>query len=267
MIEKKVKIRDDKVEINYYQQGQGNATLVFLHGWCINSTYWNTQFSHFAKHYSVYAIDLPGFGKSSADRENWTIEEYAKDVTGFIEMLGLENVILIGHSMSGEIMLQIVMNKNPRIIGLVGIDNFKNIDVEFTAEQMEQMSTFFNMLKEDFKNSAPVYAEKMLFHPSTSAEVKERVKNDIATSNPLIGFSTIMNYIKFTQAVPAKLEQLHYKLHLVHSDATPTNEKGLEARCKNGYEVKAIHATGHYPMIEKPDEFNQLLEELLENLD
>lgn len=102
-------IRDKHVEINYFQQGQGDITLLFLHGWCIDATYWKNQVEYFSKNFNVYAIDLPGFGKSKAERTNWTIEEYANDVTVFIDTMNLKNVVIIGHSMAGEIMLQTVV--------------------------------------------------------------------------------------------------------------------------------------------------------------
>ena len=102
MTAKKIKIRNSEVEINYYQQGKGDTTLLFLHGWCIDGTYWENQLNHFSKQYNALAIDLAGFGKSTANRQNWTIEEYAEDVNSFIDSLHLKNVVLIGHSMSGE---------------------------------------------------------------------------------------------------------------------------------------------------------------------
>ncbi|NCU32279.1 MAG: alpha/beta fold hydrolase [Candidatus Moranbacteria bacterium] len=143
MEEKKIKIRNNQVEINYYQLGKGNTTLLFLHGWCIDKTYWNNQINHFSKQYATLAIDLPGFGKSTANRQHWTIEEYAEDVNSLIDSFHLKNVVLIGHSMSGEIMIQTAMLNNQNIIGLIGVDNFKALDVEFTPEQMKQMTDFF----------------------------------------------------------------------------------------------------------------------------
>ncbi len=263
MTEKKIKIRNNQIEINYYQQGQGDTTLLFLHGWCIDGMYWKNQVDYFSKTYNVFAIDLPGFGKSKAERTNWTIEEYANDVTAFIDTMNLKNVVIIGHSMAGEIMLQTALTNNPKIVGVVGVDNFKFIDVAFTPEQMKQMTDFFPMLEKDFKNSAPVYADMMLFHPTTSKEVKDRVKTDFANSDSVIGYGTFMNQMQYAYTDAQRLEQLNYKLYLINNDVFPTNEAGLKNHCKNSFQVETISATGHYPMIEKPTEFNLILEKVL----
>jgi pimeloyl-ACP methyl ester carboxylesterase len=263
---KQVTIRDKQVEINYYQQGQGDTTLLFLHGWCINAAYWKNQVEHFSKTYNVLAIDLPGFGASKAERTNWTIEEYAKDVNAFIAAMKLRNVVIIGHSMAGDIMLQTALSNNPKIVGIVGVDNFKIIDVVFTPEQMKQMTDFFPLLEKDFKNAAPAYADMMLFHPATSKEVKDRVKTDFANSNSDIAYKTIITQMQYSSADAQRLEQLNYKLFLINSDYFPTNQPGLKNHCKSGFQVETISATGHYPMIEKPTEFNLILKKVLNEM-
>ncbi len=266
MTAKQITIRDKQVEINYFQQGQGDTTLLFLHGWCINGTYWANQFEYFSKNFNVYAIDLPGFGKSKAERDNWTIEEYSKDVIAFIDTMNLKNVVIIGHSMAGEIMLQIALTNNSEITGIVGIDNFKIIDVQFTPEQIKQMTDFFPMLENDFKNSAPLYAGFMLFHPTTSKDVKDRVKADFAISDSSIGYRTFMNQMQYAYNDAQRLEQLNYKLYLINGDSFQTNETGLKNHCKSSFKVETIAATGHYPMIEKPKEFNFILEKILDEM-
>ncbi len=266
MTAKQVTIRDKQVEINYFQQGHGDTTLLFLHGWCIDGRYWENQIEYFSENYNVYAIDLPGFGKSKAVRTDWTIEEYAHDVKAFIDTMNLKNVVIIGHSMAGEIMLHMALTNNLKIISIVGVDNFKMIDVVFSPEQMKQMTDFFPMLEKDFKNAAPAYADMMLFHPTTSKEVKDRVKTDFADSDAVIGYNTIMTQMQYAYTDAQRLEQLNYTLYLINSDSFPTNETGLKAHCKSGFQVETISATGHYPMIEKPTEFNVLLEKVLTEL-
>jgi len=163
-------------------------------------------------------------------------------------------------------MLQTALSNNSKIVGIVGVDNFKFIDVSFTPEQMKQMTDFFPMLQNDFKNSAPVYADMMLLQPTTSKEVKDRVKNDFVNCDSVIGYGTFMNQMQYANTDAQRLEQLNYKLYLINSDGLPTNKIGLNNHCKSSFQVQAIAATGHYPMIEKPTEFNLILEKVLTSM-
>jgi len=117
-----------------------------------------------------------------------------------------------------------------------------------------------------FKNAAPVYADLMLFHPTTSKDVKDRVKADFANSNSVTGFGTFMNQMQYAYNDALRLEQLNYKLYLINSDGFQTNEAGLKNHCKKGFKVETITETGHYPMIEKPKEFNLILEKILSEM-
>src|SRR5882762_3597848 len=122
------KISDQGVNIAYTDTGKGDTTLFFVHGWCINRGYWYNQVNYFSKKYRVVTIDLPGFGQSGKNRTAWTPETYGLDVDSVIAQLNLKNVILVGHSMAGDIVLQAAVNAPDRVIGLVGIDNFKGVN-------------------------------------------------------------------------------------------------------------------------------------------
>ena len=214
--------------IAYDQAGDGKMTLLFLHGWCINKEYWSNQVPFFAKNYNVYVMDLPGFGQSTSGRETWTIEEYANDVIGFMNKLDLNNVVLIGHSMSGSIMTELALTDHSRIIGLIGVDNFKDIDIQYSEEQLAQFDAALKAFKEDFQGMAPQYADMMLFHDSTPDDIRSRIKNDFANTDPKIGYESIVRYIQYNQQLADKLEQIPFKLYLLNSDAIPTNEEGLK---------------------------------------
>ena len=62
------------------------------------------------------------------------------------------------------------------------------------------------------------------------------------------------------------LPKLNQKIYLINSDVSPTNIAGLEATGVN-FEVVNINSTGHYPMIEKPEMFNQLLKQTIDKIE
>ncbi len=266
-IERKTgKLKTETSSIAYTWQGNADTTLMFLHGWGINSSYWDNQMDYFSVHYEVVSIDLPGFGNSKSRRDELTIESYANDVTNVISKLNLSKVIIVGHSMSGEIALEAALKNNKSIIGIVGVDNFKMIDVQYTEEQMIQMNSFFDFLKNDFKNAVSTYADNFLFSATTESAIRIRVKNDFCNIIPEIGFSSLDNLIKYSVNETDKLSKLNYKLYLINSAIVPTNIKGLEKYCKSSFEVNDIETTCHYPMIEKPEVFNKVLVQIVRKM-
>jgi pimeloyl-ACP methyl ester carboxylesterase len=256
---------NEKTRIYFAEQGEGNTALLFIHGWAINSSYWDSQLNYFSRNYRAIAIDLPGFGKSKSDRTQWTRQNYGEDIINVINKLHLENVILIGHSMSGDVAMEASFNNHKSITGIIGIDNYKTIDVVFTEQQINAMAGFLNAIVKDYKNSIPLFAET-LFHPSTDKDIRARIINDFINSDVNVSLATIFDMVEYSKIQVAKLSELNYKLYLVNSDFGPTNTTGLDKYCSKSYEVDYIHDTGHYPMIEKPDEFNRILDQTVRKI-
>ena len=75
----------DNVPIVYQKTGNGEQSLVFVHGWSCDKNYWSGQLEYFGNYYSVYTLDLAGHGESSLGRDDWTIENYGKDVKAVVE--------------------------------------------------------------------------------------------------------------------------------------------------------------------------------------
>src|SRR6185503_6552015 len=158
-----VAIKNGEVSISYTMAGNGDTSIVFVHGWGISKEYWKEQIEELSSDYKVVALDLGGHGQSGHNRENWTIEEFAKDVRAVIDGLHLNNVILVGHSMGGEIILQTALSFPAKVIGFIGIDNFKQFVTSFTPQEEKQVSDFMQSLKTNFDTTATMYTRLALF--------------------------------------------------------------------------------------------------------
>jgi pimeloyl-ACP methyl ester carboxylesterase len=108
-----IALSSDNVEINFDVLGDGKPALVFVHGWSNDRSIWDSQISYFSKKYKVVAVDLPGFGKSGNNRRNWTVPAFGGDVAAVIEKLDLDNVVLVGFSLGGPVVIE-TENKIPR---------------------------------------------------------------------------------------------------------------------------------------------------------
>lgn len=93
----------DSLQIAYVDEGQGAQTLLFIHGLGSYLKGWQKNIDSLKNHYRCIAIDLPGYGKSSKENDAYSMAFFAASVQAFIEHLELKNVVLIGHSMGGQV--------------------------------------------------------------------------------------------------------------------------------------------------------------------
>lgn len=249
--------------IVYNQYGKGDTTLLFVHGWCINKEYWNEQTKYFSDKYKVVALDLPGFGASDKDRTEWTFEKYTDDINEFIKAENLKNVILIGHSMSGDILLLMDTKYPGSVIGIVGIDNLKKPGVKLSEEENKGIEGFFAMMDSSFSGTVEMYTKQNLFPPSADTSIVDRVVKDFKSNDSVIAIKVLRSLIDVSQKERDMMQQLTHTLYLVNSDTDTTHIDSLKKYCKASAEVLYVHGTGHYPMIEKPAEFNAALEKVI----
>jgi len=251
------------VQIAYKKQGRGDTTLLFVHGWCINKEYWQSQVDFFSPRYSVVTIDLPGFGQSGKNKSTWDFAEYTEDIVKVIDDLKLKNVIVIGHSMSGDILLDLSIRYPSRIAGIAGVDNLHEPAGQMTEEDRGGAEIFFNLFSSRFDSVVSASMGQYLFQPSTDTTVKQRVMQSIFSADSLIAVQVLKSLTFFAQDEKARMQKLNHKLYLVNSDVMPVNADSLNKYCAKGHHVVYVHNTGHYPMIEKPGEFNAALQEVI----
>lgn len=93
------------VDINYIDYGEGENTIVLLHGWGQNIEMMKPIGNKFQKTNRVIIVDLPGFGGSLEPDTVWTMYDYAECIHELLKDLKVTNPIMIGHSFGGKISL------------------------------------------------------------------------------------------------------------------------------------------------------------------
>ena len=97
-----MKVEIQGLNINYIQEGQGQDVLL-LHGWGGSIETMVPIVNILKNSFRVTAVDLPGFGESSTPGDVIDSYGYAEIIKGFIDRMGLEKIILFGHSHGGRI--------------------------------------------------------------------------------------------------------------------------------------------------------------------
>ncbi len=264
---KAIEIKNGDVSIDYHLAGHGDTSIVLVHGWGISKEYWKHQEDELSSQYTVVSLDLGGHGESGHNRDDWTIEEYAKDVIAVINGLGLEHVILVGHSMGGEIVLQTALTLPGKVIGLIGIDNFKQFVTAFTPQEEKEINEFLGALKTNFDTTATMYTKLALFPPDyADSNSMNRVIRSIQETDTVAAIKSLESLMRFALKDSEMISRLPIPIHLIVSDYTITNEESFRRTAKTGSSIRVIKGTGHYPMIEKPEQFTYMLRETIQQI-
>lgn len=99
-----------EIELAYVDEGQGEYTIIFIHGLGSYLKAWEKNIEGLKDNFRCIAIDLPGYGKSSKIPHSGMMTFYAAVVNDFIHKLNLKNVVLAGHSMGGQIAMMAAIN-------------------------------------------------------------------------------------------------------------------------------------------------------------
>lgn len=103
-------------KVAFYQNGTKGVPLVFVHGFCEDSSLWEEFLEPFTDEYQIIRIDLPGFGNSEPV-ENISIAGMSERLLAVLEHLKIQKFIYIGHSMGGYAGLEVVKKVGNQLLG------------------------------------------------------------------------------------------------------------------------------------------------------
>jgi len=161
----------DGVQIAATVHRIGRPTVVLVHGWMCDQTYWDNQVPALTEHFGVVTVDVAGHGLSGTDRKVWTIASLGEDVAAVITKLGLEDIVVVGHSMGGRVALEVARLLPNAVVGVIGVDTLQNADETWDPEEAEAMLAQF---EQDFVGSCDAFVRSMFRKTADPALVDER---------------------------------------------------------------------------------------------
>ncbi|MFK7957067.1 MAG: alpha/beta fold hydrolase [Lysobacterales bacterium] len=232
---------------------------MFVHGWNCDRGYWNAQRDFFAKSHRVVTLDLAGHGESDQGRVDWTMQAFGADVVAVVSALDLHNVVLIGHSMGGKVVVEAASQLNSRVIAVVGADTFHNGG---RATPQPRRQDILDQLAEDYSGYVMKLGARMFVEQSDPA-IKDFVLADLAAAPfpAAIGARRASGSFDASQIMAS----LDVPLILISSDYLPTDVAHLKVNAR-AFQYLSMSGVGHFVMLEDPDTFNALLAEALADL-
>lgn len=250
----------DGIEIYYEVVGDGEVTLIPISGWGAQTSaeHWKYQLS-FSSDYKLVLIDLPGHGKSGNTRETYTMQSYGQDVKSIVERLNIENLILIGHSMGGAVILEAAKLLSSRILGLIMVDSLAgNLYVRMEAAEIKEILTPF---EENFERTFLNLLEPMLSDKFNPQDVNQ-LKNSIPHLDKRSLISALTELCKWD--MNDVLPEITRPIKCICAGRTfPPEIRDVYNRV---FDALYIEEVGHLLIYEDPSRFNKVFSELLEDI-
>lgn len=250
----------DGVPIAYATEGAGGPALVLIHGWSCDRSYWAAQVAGLSSDFQVITVDLAGHGESGTNRSSWTIDSFGQDVAAVVEAIGCNRVVLVGHSMGGNVAVAAALHLGARVKGLVWVDTYKKLGSPRSAEEVQRVLSPF---RADFKKTTEAYVRGM-FPAGADESLVRRVAENMAAAPPAVAVSALQASMMFGRTITKTLEGVDAPIVAINADEPPNDVPSMR---EHGVQVVITPGVGHFLMLEAPERFNNLLKEIVSQLD
>jgi len=266
---------DDGALIYYDVKGKGQPVL-FVHGWTMSSNVWKKQVDALSGQYQVITMDSRGHGNSSKTLNNHQVPRYAKDVRAVINQLKLKDVVVVGWSLAGPVVLSYweqFGDDKIKALALVDMTPFPFSPETWNTHGLKNynydgMNKIFIAFAEDRRNIGTGAVKKMFKDGEPSKEDLEWAVNEhLKTPTPIAiaiysdylirDFSSVLKTI----TVPTIVFSANSLLFKQSIDMG----KWTSRQIPNAKFVPFDDA-GHFLFYEKHEKFNKVLAEFIDAL-
>ena len=232
--------------------GDGGIPVILLHSFGGDSSHWASTLDHLRHHRRALAIDMRGHGKSARPRDmDYSIGAFVGDLEMVVKELKLQRFVLVGHSLGVAIAYAARLPR--QVAGLVLVGATGRMPPERAQKVMASLDTNYNQTMTQFMDRLLADAQP---------HVRTEVLNQMAKM-PREDAIAIMAALSKNDPLPAFDRYKGPKLimFVAHPDAG----NGLQLLRKDVKQV-SFEGTSHWPHMDKPKEFNEALEEFLQEI-
>jgi len=265
----------DGLELHYTAEGRGPA-IVLVHGLGSFAESWRHNVPALADRATVYALDLPGFGRSAKPRASYGLPYFAAVVHAFLDALGIAQASLVGHSLGGAVAAAATLRHPLRIdrLALVGavVPGFAfRPSWIYRLMALPGLGDCLGWL-----GCAPLYkaAVARCFHAPARSEVEFFVEHAYAERAGAEGRAAYLATLRGVRrdfevhaaGYRRALESLDTRVLLIHGlqdRVVPVRHSAELGAALPDATVRWVEACGHFPQIEHARTVNGWLQEFL----
>lgn len=244
----------DGAKVHYTAAGRGPATIVLIHGWTCDHTFWDAQTGALKGRYRVLAVDLPGHGKSDPAPE-YSMRRFARAVNAVLEKERAGKAILAGHSMGGAVMLEFARLYPQKVRAIIAVDAY--FPEPGASKPLEALAARF---EGPGAMEARAKMVQGMFTAATAPEVRKKIETVMlgaraeVAAGAMRGLADLSVWREGVIDVPF--------VEIAAATSTYLTEESLRKRFPRAALIR-VPDTGHFLHMEKPDEVNRIMLEWL----
>ena len=250
------------VTIGYEDAGVSDATpIVFLHGVGSDKSAWRPQIEHFRRERRAVAFDYPGYGDSDSAPEGTTRDDYATTILAAMTELGIGRAHVCGLSLGGVVAIAMHHAWPKRIASLILADTF--------AEHPDGRGIYDRSMaaSSDLRALAEARVDVLLGQPADPT-VRSEVVETMARIDPAayrIGVEAVWLASQRDRARRIAVPTLI--LCGTEDKATPPALSNELLQLVPGAQYETIAGAGHLSNLERPDDFNLVVDAFVRGVD
>jgi len=164
------------LQLRLLQWSEEGIPLLMLHGFGNEAHIWDAFAPHMAPHYHTLALDQRGHGHSDWDPQGrYETDAMREDLEAVSEALGLERLVVVGHSMGGRVATLFAGRHPERMAGLVLVDIGPELDPRGPLRMRDEVGAHRDPRFDTVEAYARVVAHN---HPVASPEAVMRMARD-----------------------------------------------------------------------------------------
>jgi pimeloyl-ACP methyl ester carboxylesterase len=232
--------------------------VLFIHSLAGNGGQWALQLDHLHRHRRAVAIDLRGHGESDpAEDGDYSIQALAADVAAVADQLGLRRFLLAGHSLGAAVAIEYAGHHPDRVAGLLLVD--PNGDQSRVLP--EQARSFLDALRTDPLGELDSYFRQLVAGGDRHAG--RWVLEDLRLTDENAVVECLESAVHYSP-LPALERYMGPKISII---STMNDLPYSLHRLLPELPVRLMPGTGHWLMMDRPEMFNQLLDEFVDQVE
>jgi sigma-B regulation protein RsbQ len=250
----------DGLMIHSSTTGQGPKTVLLVHGWTCDETTWTEQVPVLAKQYRVVTLDLPGHGKSDSPKDGkFSMDLFARAIEAVRAEVRAEHVVLTGHSMGTPVVLRYARLYPQHTAALVFVDGLMPGGQNGNRGKGAAPQNAAAMAGPEGRKNRENMIRGM-FSASTTPAMQTKILNMMLGAPEATAVGAMNATFDPAGQTEETLPMPVFGIYADHSRLGTA--ESMHAHFPTS-EYTQIPGTGHFLMLEKPEEFNRLLLDFL----